>query len=223
MIVDLIIIGVVLLFVLIGYIRGLTGSILKIVSFFLAIILATVLFKPVSNIIINSTQIDEKISSSIRGIVIKEEEKTEAKENNTETKDEKTAVPEVIQEYITDTVTQATKNAKEAVADVATQKITEIIVGAGTWIALFIALRLIFLLLKFVLGFLTELPVIKQIDKTGGIVYGFLEGIVVLYLVFAILSLISPMISDSSVIIAIKESTIGNIMYNNNLLIKFIF
>ena len=60
-IVDLVILAIMALCVIFGYIRGLTGSLIKIVSFVLSLIIAFVLFIPVSSIIINNTQLDENI------------------------------------------------------------------------------------------------------------------------------------------------------------------
>ena len=45
-IVDLIIIAVVLLFIFLGYKKGLTGSLIKLLSFIIAIVVAFVLYKP---------------------------------------------------------------------------------------------------------------------------------------------------------------------------------
>ena len=46
-IVDLVILAIMALCVIFGYIRGLTGSLIKIVSFVLSLIIAFVLFIPV--------------------------------------------------------------------------------------------------------------------------------------------------------------------------------
>lgn len=65
LIVDLIIVSIIALCVIIGYRRGLAGCIIKIVSFFLALIVAAILFKPVANMVVNNTQMDENLKTSI--------------------------------------------------------------------------------------------------------------------------------------------------------------
>ena len=60
-IVDLIIIVVVLLFIFLGYKKGLTGSLIKLLSFIIAIVVAFVLYKPVANAVIENTVIDDNI------------------------------------------------------------------------------------------------------------------------------------------------------------------
>ena len=64
-IVDLIIIAIVLLFVFLGYKKGLTGSLIKVLSFIIAIVLAFVFYKPLANIVLENTQIDDNIKATI--------------------------------------------------------------------------------------------------------------------------------------------------------------
>ena len=46
-IIDIVIVAIIALCLFLGYRRGLTGSLLKILSFVLAIVIAFILFKPV--------------------------------------------------------------------------------------------------------------------------------------------------------------------------------
>ena len=209
-IVDIVIVAIIALCVLLGYLRGLTGSLIKILSFVLSIVIAFVLFIPVSNLIIDKTQIDDNLEQSIREMVISEEQE---EENN---------MPEAITDYIGQQVEQAAEDAKTAAVDSAARDVAETIVKAGTWIALFIVARILLIFLKFITSLIAKLPVIKQFDKLGGIAYGLIEGLIVVYLLLALISFAAPMF-DSSVIDAIDDSFIGSMLYDNNLLLKIIF
>ena len=68
-IVDLIIIAILAICIFFGYKKGLTKCIIKIASFFIAIIVAVMFYKPVSDIVIEKTSIDESIESSIVNII----------------------------------------------------------------------------------------------------------------------------------------------------------
>ena len=205
-IVDIVIVAIIALCVLLGYLRGLTGSLIKILSFVLSIVIAFVLFIPVSNLIIDKTQIDDNLEQSIREMVISEEQE---EENN---------MPEAITDYIGQQVEQAAEDAKTAAVDSAARDVAETIVKAGTWIALFIVARILLIFLKFITSLIAKLPVIKQFDKLGGIAYGLIEGLIIVYLLLALVSFIAPMF-DNSIIVAIKDSFVGSIFYNNNLLL----
>lgn len=210
-IVDLVVIGIMLLCIIIGYVRGLTGSLIKILSFVLSIIIAFVLFIPISNFIINNTKIDDNLEQSMREIIIKEDEGTNEKE-----------MPETITEYINSQVEQAADSVKETIVDNTAREVSVTIVKAGTWIVLFIVARILLILLKFITSLIAKLPVIKQFDKLGGIIYGILEGLIIVYVLFAIISFASPVI-NTSLPNTIDDSYVGSMMYNNNLLLKIIF
>lgn len=209
-VVDLVILAIMALCIIIGYVRGLTGSLIKILSFVLSIIIAFILFIPVSNLIIDKTSIDENLEQSIREAIIQEDKTEEGK------------MPETITNYIGEKVEEASDSAKEAIVDSTARDVAVTIVKAGTWIGLFIVARILLIFLKFVTGLITKLPVIKQFDKLGGIIYGILEGIIIIYVILAIISFIAPMIGGN-IIDAIDNSMVGSILYNNNLLLKIIF
>lgn len=211
-IVDLVIIAIIALCIIIGYIKGLTGSLIKILSFVLSLVVAFVLFVPVSSFIINNTEIDENLEKSIREIVIKQEE-------NKETKEE---MPTAITDYINQKVEEASEQAKEAIIDSTAKEVTIMIIKAGTWIALFIIARILFILLKFVTALIAKLPVIKQCDKLGGIIYGLLEGLIITYVALAIISFVTPM-TKGTLSESINKSYIGSFMYQHNILLNIIF
>lgn len=209
-IVDLVILGIIVLCVVIGYVRGLTGALIKILSFVLSIIIAFILFIPVSSLIINNTKIDENLEQSIKEMII----------DNNESKDEK--MPEAITDYIGQKVEQATDSAKETIVENTARDVSLTIVKASTWIALFIIARILLILLKYITALIAKLPVIKQCDKLGGIVYGLLEGLIIVYVLLAIISFASPMMGEG-ILDSIDNSYVGSMMYNNNLLLKIIF
>ncbi len=209
-IVDLVILAIIVLCIILGYYRGLTGSLIKILSFVLSIVIAFVLFIPISNLVIENTQIDESLEQSIREMIIGNEQN---EENN---------MPEAITDYISQKVEQAADDAKAAVVDSTSRDVAETIVKAGTWIVLFIVARILLIFLKFITSLIARLPIIKQFDKLGGIAYGLIEGLIIVYLLLALVSFIAPMF-DNSIITEIKDSFVGSIFYNNNLLLKIIF
>lgn len=209
-IVDVVIIGILLICIIMGYVRGLTGALIKIVSFVLSIIIAFVLFIPISNLIIDKTNIDENLEQSIKEMIIGNEQ--ENKEN----------MPTAITDYIGKQVENAADDAKEMVANSTANEVALTIVKAGTWIVLFIIARILLILLRFITSLIARLPVIKQFDKLGGIIYGILEGLIIVYVLLAIISFVSPMM-NGTLSTAIEESHVGSMMYNNNLLLKIIF
>ena len=201
--VDLMVLSIVLLFVFLGYKRGLVKVAFKLCTFFIAIILAFMLYKPVAKIVIENTNIDETIESKITDKILPEG-KTE-----TDEVDLSESLPTIILKNSENTVQSIAKSCSNPLIETA-------------------CLILIFIIAKIVLKFVTaladliaKLPILKQFNKLGGTIYGIIEGLFIVFVGFAVISLIAPML-DASVLDAINSSTLGSICYNNNILLKII-
>lgn len=209
-IIDLIIVAVIAICIIIGYVRGLTGCLIKILSFVLSLVIAFILFVPVSNFVIENTQIDESLEKSIREMLISDNKSSEEE------------MPTAMSDYINKKAEEIVDNAKEEVVNATARDISQTIVKAGTWIALFIVARIALIFLKLITSLISKLPVIKQCDKLGGIIYGVLEGLLITYFALAVISFITP-ITNKNLSENINKSYLGSQMYNHNLLLKIIF
>lgn len=210
-IVDLILIAILLAFMVIGYIRGLAGSLIKLASFAIAIVLAVTLYKPISNTLIEKTQIDEKIESTLIQNFSKEENPDKEK------------MPETLAESINSQIDKATTETRNDIVEKTAQSTTLTIIRAGTAIAIYIIARLLLLIVSIFAKGITKLPILKQIDKTGGVIYGILQGAVIVYILLGIVSLISVIWGSNPVVNAVSNSYFGAIIYNNNIILKLIF
>lgn len=208
-IVDLILIGILLVFIFAGYKKGLTGSLLKLISFALSIVIAFVLYKPVSNIIINNTQINENIKSAIIN-------------NFSENKnsEEQNKIQNSILNNVNKEIENATTEAKNTIVEQSAERISTTIINLGCAIIVFLIAKVILWVISFFIKGVASLPIIKQIDKLGGIAYGVVEGLIIIYAVLAIISFASLVWTDSTMIQAINKSVLGNNLYNNNILIN---
>lgn len=198
MILDLVIILVILLFTFLGYKKGLVKTAISILSFFIALIISIMLYKTVGNMIINNTEIDEKIENTISSKITMEDLKEKY---------------EILPDSLIETG-EATVN------DIA-KSIAQKIIYIATFILLFIALKIALLFAKFLAGIITKIPIIKQFDKLGGIIWGFAKGFLIVTVIFAAVSVVSPML-DPKYIKTINDSTIGEFIYNHNLLMGII-
>lgn len=215
-VIDIIIIAILALCVFLGYKRGLTKSAIKILSFVLSIVIAFILFKPISNVIINKTQIDDNIKKAVVQVVqddINEEGKVEEDSN----------LPQSMVNYINKQITKSVEETKQTAVNTAAEQISKLAVNAMVLILVFVVARIILIFVNILSELLTSLPVIKQVDKTGGIIYGLLEAFIIISFIFAIISLISPMIEKTSLVTMINKSILGSALYNNNIILKLIF
>lgn len=215
LIIDIIIVALIALCVFLGYKRGLAKCVIKILSFIIALAVAFILFKPVSNFIIDNTKIDDNIKSSIVNIIEDDvEEKGKVSEDSN--------LPKSMVKIINNSIQDSINETKMTVVNNVAEKIAEAIINICVAIGLFLVTRIILIFVKVLSSLITDLPVIKQVDKIGGVAYGLIEALLIIFVIFAIISFISPMIKDSGLIEAINKSITGTIFYNNNLLLKII-
>lgn len=216
-IVDIIIVLIISLSTYIGYRRGLIKAVLHIFSFVLAIILALALYKPMSNIIINSTEIDDSLKTTIYEKLAPQELTVE----NAQALQEQ-SVPQNIIDNITKYIQDASTDAQEDVATVISEKLTELIINVGVGILVFIIAKILLSLIKVIGEWIAKIPIIKQLNKVGGLAYGVIRGILIVYVAFALIMLINPLINSTTVIDNINKSYLGKGMYKNNIILSIL-
>lgn len=209
---DVILIAILVLNVIIGYKKGLINVIFNVFAFFGAIILTLFLFKPISNLVIENTRIDDKIKEAIITNVQNKEKKPEEDQGSNSNG---------FQQYIEAKIKETTDNKKntaiETVAENVAKRGTEVLTGIG----LFIIFRIVLILLKFLSESLEELPIVKQSNELGGILYGALKAAVIILLLITILYFVVSIKPDGTISSAIEESYITRFLYENNILIKY--
>lgn len=212
MIVDILIVLIIGLCIFAGYKKGLMKVLFKIVSFILALIIALILHGPISNFIINNTNIDENLETLIinnidpNNEVIDENGQLKENSNNSET----------IQEYITNSIVDVKENVENAAA----RSIAITIINIAVLILILLITRIVLGVLNIIIDIVAKLPIIKQFNSAGGLIFGAVEGLIIVYVLLAICALIAPIFSDLQLINSINNSTLGKLMYDNNILLK---
>lgn len=114
-------------------------------------------------------------------------------------------------------------NSKDAIVKTVAKDLTMNIINIIVILGLFIITRLVLIFAKVLFKAISEIPIIKQLNEIGGIIYGILRGIILILIILAIISLILPMIDKTEIIKIINESFIGGLLYNNNIILKILF
>lgn len=212
-ILDIILLAILTLSIFWGYKKGLISVVFNLCAFLVAIIITWILYTPVTNAIIQNTEIDDNIRNVIieKGVVENKEQEN--------TKQEENVVNKYIQEYVTSPITNTANNVVEETAKVVSEKV----VAIGVAILLFIVVRLGLILLKFIIEGIANLPIIKQFNKAGGTVYGAIRGMFIIYLFLAIMFFVMSVNNSGMIADLINTSFVSKYLYANNLILKIIF
>lgn len=216
-IVDLVIALILIISTYIGHRKGLTDVIFKILIIIVSIVAAFALYKPVSNFIIEKTLADEwlneRIGQTLMGTSISEGELITQETTN---------ISKGFVEFINSFVQEGINEAKGNIVEFVAEKLAYFILTMLTLIFLIIIIRICLGFARSIAKIITNLPIIKTVDKLGGTIYGIIRGLLIIYIIFAVISIISPVIARFGILKFINDSYLGSIMYNNNLLLNLV-
>lgn len=218
LIVDGIIILIFALCAFIGYKRGLTKCLLRLCTAILAIIIAVVLYKPFYNFVIDSTLIDDNIQYSIEKMINKnstEDEAAEVKENS--------GMPGPIVKYVNKNLKETAEKEKTKAITEVSKRAAQLIVMIGCIIIIYIIAKILLRIITVVFDIFTKLPVIKQFNEIGGLLYGIIEAFFLVVVAFTLISVITPLVGNYAVTGMIEQSYIGKLFYNTNIILNIIF
>lgn len=195
--------GVIILFILIsvflGYRKGLVSLGIHLVAFIVALVIAFILYRPIGSLIMNTTEIDEGLQGAI-------ETKLEEIVGNDDA------------QIVTNSIIGDIQSG--AISETSRSLSMNIIYGA-TIIVLFIILRIALVFISAIANWVAELPILKQANKAGGIVYGLLRGVLITYVILLVISLIITFYPSGGLNEAIDQTHLAKAMMEYNILNVF--
>ena len=235
------------IFALIGMKKGVIRIAVSLATMVITLTVTTVVSPVLSEYIRNNTTWDDKIEKSIYENVSRDGKSYANDDNeliesgittyidNIEEKvgaiSERMNLPESLTKSITAaTVSELDKtigySASLTLKDIASrifaEQMTRIIVNAVSYCIVFIALFVILKLLTSVTGLISRLPVIHQADRLGGMAAGLIEGLIIVWLAFAVITATGNSSWAADVLAQIHANSFLEFIYNNNLIIRMI-
>lgn len=221
-VVDIIVAVIIGLCIFLGYKRGLSKCLFKLATTLIAIFIAILVFRPFVDFVVRSTIIDENIQLSIEKVMNNGiEENGEEKDRNIVKED--SGIPKPVAEYInTNFKDTANERREEAVSSVA-RGATLLIVNVACFIAIYVLVKIVLQIFAIIIDVMTKLPVIKQCNEVGGIIFGTLQGVFIVLIVMTIIAIIAPLTGAYEVANVVSQSHLGSFFYNNNIILNIIF
>ena len=198
-VIDGVIILFILLSVFLGYRKGLVSLGIHLVAFIVALVIAFILYRPIGNLIMNTTEIDESLQGTIE---TKLEEIVGSEDGNI-------------------TTTSLIGNIQNGAISETSKSLSMNIIYGVTIIVLFIILRIALVFISAIANWVAELPILKQANKAGGIIYGLLRGVLITYVVLLVISLVITLNPQGSLNEYINQTYLAKAMMEYNILNVF--
>lgn len=208
---DAVIVAIIVLNVYLCYKKGLVNLAVGLIAVVAAIILSVIFYKPVTNLIIENTELDETLQNTIV--------ETFTPEGANGGQVRYVGILSYLETEIGNAVNETQNEVVYETANAMAEKIINLIV----FIVIFTAVRVALFALTFVADAITSLPILKQLDDIGGVIYGLAKALLIIYAVLAIVSLIVGFTTNTTISDAITSSYVTKFFYDNNLLLKLVF
>ena len=194
-VIDLIVIFFVLSSIFYGYKKGLAKVGLRMLGFLIGILIAFVLYKPISMMIIENTTIDEMIQDKmINNMGVQQEEQVN---------------------YIEKSIVDSTQN--DILSGLA-KPLSYNLIYISVMFLLFIISKIILLFIASLTDVVTSIPIINQFNKIGGILYGIIVSFFVIDVVLLIISFAAKYSFNNQIYNIINSTYITKVLYEYNIL-----
>jgi len=203
--IDILTAAVFILFIIIGYKKGLLRSLYGIAALAASIIIAYLLYPYIKDIISGSV-----IGSSIRDLV-----RTKYVEPGVLSKSlDASDLPDYMRSMVS--------TGRVGLENALTGFVSNLVLNLISFLVVFLITRILISVVGQILHIISRLPLIRLFDRAGGVIFGTVEALFVLYLVFAVVYAVAPLRENPTTKAYISESTLTKTMYENNPLVKLV-
>ena len=206
-----------------GHRRGMIKTLFSLFSAIIALAL-TAIFAPVVSRQLQQNEklcayVEEKVESSLGGYLDELGESSTAAQNEAI---KGLPLPETIREKLV-----ANKNievyramAVDSLEQYVVKYVTNVMINAGSFVAVFLLVNFALLILAHVLNIISKLPVLNTLNKTLGAAGGFLQGLVILWILCVVLTIFSSSEAAKGIFAQINGDPVLSYIYNHNLLLQ---
>lgn len=225
---DISVLAIILIFTVIGLKNGFLYSVFRLFSYILSVVFA-IKFYPVLSAMLQKTVFYTYIKDAvIQGIL--RQQTAGAAGANASGLQENTAryivdglkLPGFIKDSIIENVGQKDIFGIQKLLDAIGSEIATLVINILSVILIYIIIRFALVFAKVIIKTISKLPVFKQLDRAGGLVLGAIEGILVVYILCAVLILFGAFPKFASTIDSIENSRFASYFYQNNFIVGWI-
>ena len=96
------------------------------------------------------------------------------------------------------------------------------IINIGVMLILYFGIKIALHFVTALANIVAKIPIIKQLNKLGGVIYGLLRGILLIYVVLLLISFAGQINPENTLHKQINESFITKEMYEHNIINIFL-
>ncbi len=212
------------IYVLVGWVRGLFKVMISVAGLIASIVIAAYVAPHLSGFLQENTQIDDNIASYIAEELQFSDLGEETSKGIQVALINELPLPESMKESILNNNNSDMYKVLEVsgIYDYIAKSVAVVILNALVFLILVFFCKLLFFFLGKAVKEFTSLPIIKGIDKLGGGLLGAIQGVIVIWIFFLILSVFSASEWAKECILQINQNLPLKLLYENNILLDIV-
>lgn len=131
-------------------------------------------------------------------------------------------LPDFLKTSIINDVAQKGLETKAAILDAIGHEISMLIINIISMLLIYVLIRFGLMFARIIIRAVSSLPIFKQLDRAGGIALGAVEGILVVYVLCAFITLFSASPAFNSAINSVKQARFAHYFYENNFIVSWL-
>ncbi len=208
---------VIVVFGIVGLKQGILKMLLPLVFALAAVIVMVFLTPEITRAVSAATDWDEQIHTATeeyfeeKGLLLDDESIGEAE-----------LIPEILRENIHETAGEYLQMGYNTYNDYIVAKVSDSIFSAAVMVGVFLAMVLVFLIIKLIVNAVGRMPVIRCVNRFAGMLAGVLLGFITIAFLFVVLMIFNNTPLAIAVNQDVSDSVFLTFIYKHNLLISTI-
>jgi len=224
---TIIVLIIFLVFILNGYRKGFIRKFASMFFFIAASMLVYLATPHISSFLKNYTPVYKVIEDKCEQAFLTDEGNAEEETSQLEQIKfiENLEIPEVLQKQLTSNNNKTVYEnlAVESFKNYIVSYLATLILNIISYVVTFILVSVILRLAIKALDVMAKLPIIHGINQFLGLFLGLLQGVLVVWLIFLVITIFSSTSTGRQLLLMVSESPILTFIYDSNLLLKFLF
>lgn len=219
----LIVVGIVILGNAIRGMRvGFIRTVFSLVSMILAVVLTIWISPFMKDFLKSNEKFNDGLTSRIEKMLPFSAEKVMEEEQDSLIDEMK--IPKSLKQSLKEnnTLEKQKELAANSFEEYISRYLAEIIINALSFILTFIIISILLWVICLGLDIISKLPLLHSVNKTAGLLAGCVQGLFEVWLFFILLTVFGSTSFGQKIMEMIGESEILSIIYNNNILLRFI-
>lgn len=201
---------------LIGLKAGFIKTVFSLVSMVIALVMTIFLSPYVNDILKGNDKFYGSMKEKAAKVLVLEEK--EAETSDQEEFIEGLPLPKSFKKTLVENKEKGVDNIKDYIADY----VAGTIINALSFIITFAVIFILLWVISLALNILSKLPLLNQINKMAGLIAGLLHGLVIVWILFILLTAFGGTQFGKEAFVLIEENAVLSVIYNNNLLLRFV-